>query len=109
VEIDCSENHGQDGQEGRTSRTSTPASGTPASGNSNGRPGYLQQEVEGIGGVVKKKVRRKVKVGATVVEHEDERMDPRQYLVREAKGQVRSWCGWCDRVCPGETDRLQYY
>jgi hypothetical protein len=105
VEIDCSENHGEDGQEGGISRTGTPASDKSTSGNHSSRPGYLQQEVEGIGGVVKKKVRRKVKVGATVVEHEDERMDPRQYLVREAKGLVRSWCGWCDRVCLGETDR----
>lgn len=62
-------------------------------------PGYLSQEIEGIGGVVKKKVKKRVRVGATVQEFEDERESGR-YLEREEKGLLRCWCGWCDRVVP---------
>lgn len=105
VEIDCSESHGEDSQEQSLSRIGTPVSEQSGPGMNSSRPGYFQQEVEGIGGVVKKKVKRKVKVGATVVEHEDERKDPRRYLEREATGKERSWCGWCGRVCLGTNDR----
>jgi len=72
----------------------------------NNEPGYFQQEMEGIGGVVKKKVKKKVKVGATVWEFEDERASGK-YLERESQGKLRSWCGWCGRVCPGEDDQLE--
>jgi len=64
------------------------------------KPGYLRQEIEGIGGVVKKKVKKRVKVGKTVTEYEDER-ERAEYLGRETKGISRSWCGWCWRVIPG--------
>lgn len=67
-------------------------------------PGYLRHEIEGIGGVVKKKMVRMVKVGACVTEWEDER-EKGQYLYREAQGQCRSWCGWCYRVVLGNDDR----
>jgi hypothetical protein len=70
----------------------------------NRKPGYFQQEIEGIGGIVKKKVKRRVRVGATCWQYDDER-ESGKYLEREAKGIARSWCGWCDRVCPGENDR----
>ena len=110
VEIDCSEGYGaEDGHEFEhltTSRSGTPVLDGGGSGLTTNRPGYLQQEIEGIGGVVKKKVKKKVKVGATVWEYEDERKDPRKYLEREATGKERSWCGWCGRVCLGEQDRL---
>ena len=43
---------------------------------------YMAQEIEGIGGVVKKKVKKRVKVGAVVKEYEDER-DKGNYLRRE--------------------------
>ena len=71
-------------------------------------PGYFQQEIEGIGGVVKKKVKKRVKVGATVSEFDDER-EKGKYLVREASGQVRAWCGWCERIVParGEDEGWQ--
>ena len=75
-----------------------------ASGSDEEKPGYLRQEIEGIGGVVKKKVKKRVKVGATVKEHEDER-EKAGYLEREAKGLERSWCGWCERVISGAKDR----
>ncbi len=64
---------------------------------------YLMQEIEGIGGVVKKKVKRRVRVGAVVKEYEDER-DAGNYLRREQQGLVRSWCAWCERVIPGKKD-----
>ncbi|EXJ89802.1 hypothetical protein A1O3_02869 [Capronia epimyces CBS 606.96] len=75
--------------------------GTPD--HSSNKPGYFQQEIEGIGGVVKKKMKKRVKVGATVWEYEDEKASGK-YLEREAKGAVRSWCGWCGRVCLGPKD-----
>ena len=64
---------------------------------------YLMQEMEGIGGVVKKKVKRRVRVGAVVKEYEDER-EHDSYLSREQEGQNRSWCSWCDRVVLGKKD-----
>ena len=69
--------------------------------------GYLRQEVEGIGGVVKKKVRKRVRIGAPVWEHDDERGSGK-YLEREASGKERSWCGWCGRVVKGQSDREVY-
>lgn len=68
------------------------------------KPGYLSQEIEGIGGVVKKKVKKKVRPGATVCEFDNER-ESGKYLEREASGMQRSWCGWCNRVVMGEQDR----
>ena len=65
--------------------------------------GYWSQEVEGIGGVVKKKMRSRMKVGAPVREWEDER-EGGQLLGREISGKERSWCAWCDRVVPGKAD-----
>jgi len=100
VEIECSEGQASDDHEGNgLSRAGTPDY-------VNNKPGYLQQEIEGIGGVVKKKVKKRVKVGATVWEYEDER-ESGKYLEREVTATARSWCGWCGRVCPGEDDRQE--
>lgn len=68
-------------------------------------PGYNRQEVEGIGGVVKKKLVRMVRVGACVAEWDDEK-EHGQYMKREQEGKVRSWCGWCWRVIPGPGDNV---
>ncbi|ETN38122.1 uncharacterized protein HMPREF1541_07746 [Cyphellophora europaea CBS 101466] len=108
VEIDCSDGSLVDHSDNEIipgSRVGTPTgdrhdSPSPPSN----KPGYLQQEIEGIGGVVKKKVKKRVKVGATVWEYDDERTSGK-YLEREISGRERSWCGWCDRVCLGEHDR----
>lgn len=101
VEIDCSERKSHESfreHEGNgSSRMGTPDYVS-------NKPGYLQQEIEGIGGVVKKKVKKRIKVGATVWEYEDER-ETGKYLEREANNLARSWCGWCNRVCTGEKDR----
>lgn len=64
-------------------------------------PGYLRQEIEGIGGRVKQRAKKRVMVGACVVEHEDER-DTGDYLTREEEGMHRAWCGWCWRVIPAK-------
>ncbi|GAM85775.1 hypothetical protein ANO11243_037830 [Dothideomycetidae sp. 11243] len=66
--------------------------------------GYLTQEIEGIGGVVKKKVKKRVPVGHVVKEYEDERMSG-GYLHREQTGKVRSWCAHCNKVILGEKDK----
>lgn len=66
--------------------------------------GYLWQEIEGLGGVVKKKVRKRERVGATVREWEDEREGKDEVLGREKRGVERSWCGWCGRVVLGGRD-----
>ncbi|KAI4765617.1 hypothetical protein E4T52_06259 [Aureobasidium sp. EXF-3400] len=68
--------------------------------------GYFLQEMEGIGGVVKKKVKRRLLVGDVVQEFEDEREGGR-YLEREQEGVERSWCSWCDRVVLGKKDVLR--
>ncbi|KAK2806772.1 hypothetical protein FQN50_005634 [Emmonsiellopsis sp. PD_5] len=67
-------------------------------------PGYLRQEIVGVGGVVKQKVKKRVRVGACVEEHEDER-ESAAFLKREYEGEVRCWCGWCERVVPGVVER----
>lgn len=60
--------------------------------------GYYRQEIEGIGkNIIKKKLKKRVRVGATVAEYEDERHSG-QHLERERTHDVRSWCAWCDRV-----------
>ncbi|KAI1207192.1 uncharacterized protein F4807DRAFT_436014 [Annulohypoxylon truncatum] len=67
------------------------------------RPGYARHEIEGIGGVVKTKLMRMVRVGACVPEWEDEK-NKGEILGREVSGRSRSWCGWCWRVIPGKKD-----
>jgi len=66
-------------------------------------PGYFRQEIVGIGGVVKHKVKKRITLGACVVEHEEERETGR-YLRREETGQHRCWCAWCWRVVPSMKD-----
>lgn len=44
-----------------------------------------------------------VRVGRCVPEWEEERSSSR-VLGREARGEARSWCGWCWRVVPGNND-----
>ncbi|AEO63468.1 256ac23a-9a33-4183-9ee1-fb480e5b72b6 [Thermothielavioides terrestris] len=93
--------------------TSLGSLGSPSSGASSllGRrtpspalkPGYERHEIEGIGGVMKKKLVRMVRVGACVPEWEDERAKG-DILGREMQGLRRSWCGWCRRVIPSRKD-----
>lgn len=66
-------------------------------------PGYFRQEIIGIGGRFKQKIKKRVLVGACVVEHEDER-DSGNYLTREEQGLDRAWCGWCWRVIASKED-----
>lgn len=66
---------------------------------------YLAQEIEGIGGVLKVKHKKQVRVGECVKLYEDERDKSIQYLEREVSGQLRSWCSWCDRVVLGDKDK----
>jgi hypothetical protein len=102
VEVDCSE---------RPTSVSSPGATATDSGygekNDTLPAGYLRQEVEGIGGVVKKKVKQRIRIGATVWEYDDERGSGK-YLEREASGKERSWCGWCGRVVKGQRDREVY-
>ncbi|KAL9021555.1 MAG: hypothetical protein Q9185_001203 [Variospora sp. 1 TL-2023] len=72
------------------------------------RAGYWQQEIEGIGGRVKKKVKKRVRVGKTVKEWEDERDGKEEALGRESRGEARSWCGWCGRVVWSQKDREDF-
>jgi hypothetical protein len=63
----------------------------------------MTQEIVGIGGQLKTKVKEKVRVGQAVKHYEDERSTGR-YLSREQDGLNRSWCSWCARVIPGKKD-----
>ncbi|PNY28402.1 Uncharacterized protein TCAP_01662 [Tolypocladium capitatum] len=67
-------------------------------------PGYERHEIEGIGGRVKRKLVRMVRVGACVPEWDDENGVGSRVLVPEVRGCTRSWCGWCWRVIPGKKD-----
>jgi hypothetical protein len=66
---------------------------------------YLAQEIEGIGGVLKVKHKKQVRVGECVRLYEDERDKSIQCLGREVAGRLRSWCSWCERVVLSERDR----
>ncbi|KAF2133714.1 hypothetical protein P153DRAFT_271934, partial [Dothidotthia symphoricarpi CBS 119687] len=66
---------------------------------------YLAQEIEGIGGVLKVKHKKQVRVGQCVKLYEDEKEKSIQYLKREVSGQLRSWCSWCERVVLDEKDK----
>ena len=68
-----------------------------------GEAGYWSQEIEGIGGIVRKKLKTRMKVGAPVREWEDDR-EGGQLLGREISGRERSWCAWCDRGVPSRCD-----
>ena len=107
VEIDCSEGTLTDLSLEHDllvrTRSATPTADRSTPSPVGNKPGYYSQEVEGIGGVVKKKVKKRVKVGATVYEFDDERKSGK-YLERESSGKQRSWCGWCGRVCLGRAD-----
>nr|POE80160.1 protein csh3 [Quercus suber] len=58
---------------------------------------YTIQETIGIGGAVKKKVKKAIHVGAVVKEYEDERVTGK-FLLREQSDANRAWCSWCERV-----------
>ncbi|OAA59076.1 hypothetical protein SPI_06278 [Niveomyces insectorum RCEF 264] len=66
-------------------------------------PGYSRHEIEGIGGVVKRKRVKMVRVGACVHDWEDELVRG-AILDREVTGKVRSWCGWCWRPIPTQKE-----
>lgn len=110
VEVDCDAEDMRgsvlDAQEdGGERREEGVVSPTPSSGSGERRgAGYVRHEIEGIGGVVKKKLVRMKKVGACVGEWEDERREG-VFMGREREGVGRSWCGWCWRVVPGKEER----
>ncbi|KAK1760542.1 hypothetical protein QBC47DRAFT_367434 [Echria macrotheca] len=91
----ASSNHGSVSTASDTAERRTPSPQLKA--------GYERHEIEGIGGVVKKKLVRMVKIGACVPEWDDERQKG-EILGREVQGRRRSWCGWCWRVIPGKKD-----
>lgn len=66
-------------------------------------PGYARHEVEGIGNKIKTVKVSMIRVGSCVPEWKEEKATG-QSLRREVAGEVRSWCGWCDRAIPGKTD-----
>lgn len=78
---------------GGGSRTPSPAVG----------PGYARHEVEGIGNKIKTVRVSMIRIGGCVPEWKDEKVTG-QSLQREVSGEVRSWCGWCERPVPGRRD-----
>ncbi|OBT75157.1 hypothetical protein VF21_05481 [Pseudogymnoascus sp. 05NY08] len=116
-EVDCDAYDLRDGDEadGREGGRGDVVSPAPSEGSGGGEgsvrsgrrgAGYARHEIEGIGGVVKKKLIRRARVGACVEEWEDERVVGR-FMVREKEG-GRSWCGWCWRVVPGDGERGEW-
>lgn len=70
-------------------------------------PGYSRHQIEGIGGQLRTKLVKMVRVGASVPEWSDEQ-SRRVILEKEIKGEARSWCGWCWRPIPGEKDQAAF-
>ncbi|TQS39109.1 hypothetical protein Golomagni_00370 [Golovinomyces magnicellulatus] len=84
------------------------------------RPGYHRHEIEGIGGVLKKKLVKMVKVGACVSSSgssndtwSDGRnlsdKDMENILEGEIQGTSRSWCSWCQKIIPSHDDNNNIY
>ncbi|KAJ5942146.1 hypothetical protein N7516_002314 [Penicillium verrucosum] len=112
LEVDCEADEGSGSGSDTSSAAQSPAA-PPSFGyegigvsdsHDDEEPGYFRQEVIGLGGIVKHKSKKRVNVGACVVEYEDER-DTGNYLEREEKGLYRAWCGWCSRVIPAESEQ----
>ncbi|KAK7185873.1 uncharacterized protein CC84DRAFT_1222411 [Paraphaeosphaeria sporulosa] len=82
-------------------------SGSPETGERWTGTSYYAQEIEGIGGVVKMKLKKQVRVGECVKVYEDERDKSIRWLEREVSGRLRSWCSWCERVVLGDKDRAE--
>ncbi|KAF7519121.1 hypothetical protein PCG10_010363 [Penicillium crustosum] len=113
LEVDCEADEGSGSGSDTSSRAHSPAA-PPSFGyegigvsdsHEDEEPGYFRQEVIGLGGIVKHKSKKRVNVGACVVEYEDER-DTGNYLEREEKGLYRAWCGWCSRVIPAKSEQI---
>lgn len=99
LEVDC---EADEGSSDGSSTGHSPIS-PPTDSHDDEEPGYFRQEVIGLGGVVKHKAKKRVMVGACVVEYEDER-EAGRYLYREEEGSHRAWCGWCSRVIPARNE-----
>lgn len=107
VEFECSSGGGRNASDSSLSGASDGGGereGSESPWGEKDEAGYLWQEIEGLGGVVKKKVRKRERVGGTVKEWEDEREGKDEALGREKRGAERSWCGWCGRVVLGGRD-----
>lgn len=98
VEFECPSSSGSDGSESGGGGEPVVRAGTPGTPDLEDKAGYWRQEVEGLGGVVKKKFRKRERVGRTVKEWEDEREGKEDILGREKRGECRSWCGWCGKL-----------
>ncbi|KHJ33033.1 putative sulfate transporter [Erysiphe necator] len=64
------------------------------------RPGYNRHEIEGIGGVMKNKLVKMVKISECVSGIEADGKDNDNVLALEIEGKLRSWCSWCQKVIP---------
>ena len=104
VEVDCEGTPDEVDSRPTSRQTSANGSLGPDTSGDGEKAGYFRQEMEGIGGIVRGKYKKMVRVGRTVEEYEDER-DSGDYLEREKARECRSWCGWCDRVVPGKNDK----
>ncbi|KAJ5823444.1 hypothetical protein N7447_005784 [Penicillium robsamsonii] len=110
LEVGCEADEGSGSDTSSTEQSPTAPSfghegaGVSTDSHDGEEPGYFRQEVIGLGGVVKHKSKKRVNVGACVVEYEDER-ETGNYLEREEKGLYRGWCGWCSRVIPAKSEQ----
>ncbi|KAJ5781662.1 uncharacterized protein N7518_010145 [Penicillium psychrosexuale] len=112
LEVDCEADEGSESGSDTSSTVQSPAPpsfgyegiGVSMDSHDDEEPGYCRQEIIGLGGVVKHKSKKRVNVGACVVEYEDER-ETGNYLEREEKGLYRGWCGWCSRVIPAKNEQ----
>ncbi|KAF1976824.1 hypothetical protein BU23DRAFT_454963 [Bimuria novae-zelandiae CBS 107.79] len=112
-EVDCT-TEAYNTLENATSSSSASASASASGGMGMQQGGerwtgtsYHAQEIEGIGGVVKMKLKKQVRVGECVKVYEDERDKSIRWLEREVQGKLRSWCSWCERVVLGERDKME--
>lgn len=65
------------------------------------RSGYSVHQYEDASGRMSNKTVVRIKVGRSVPEWHDEKVE-RRILGREVDGKARRWCGWCWRVIPAE-------
>ncbi|KAM5431873.1 hypothetical protein McanMca71_006993 [Microsporum canis] len=111
VEVDCEAgdwaaefSHSDNSSNSAIDNFRHPNSLSHSEGRDDEEPGYLRQEIEGIGGIVKQKVKKRVRVGASVEECDDDR-ETTTYLKQETSGAVRSLCGWCLGIVLSNAER----
>lgn len=66
------------------------------------RGSQLRREIVGTVDAAKQKAKKKIRVGANVLEQYQ--WENHLFITPNVSGAFRSWCGWCSKVIPSESE-----